>query len=255
MAFGGLKRAIRKAVNALGYDIVLYDSDVLLPVAERNPIAALPELDLPDISGIDLAGDPLLAIATAPEFMETARFFAQTAPWRHGFVSAEGLALLYYAVRLLRPANVVEIGAHKGWTTQVLARAAHSGATVHAVGPYDRWRFDPIFKQWPPQLRARTEFYPMNSARFFQDSFIAGRRFDMFFIDGDHDYEFAMFDIQCAARLISPGGFIFVDDADQDGPRRAVGDFLEKHPTWTDCIRRERGDVLGGRDFLILRAP
>ena len=89
---------------------------------------------------------------------------------------------------------------------------------------------------------------------------------DLVFVDGNHDYEFALFDIQCAARRLTPGGFIFIDDVAQVGPYFAAVDFLERHPDWIDCgcapdtrdrtkaFDRSRRNI-PGTQFKVLRAP
>jgi hypothetical protein len=84
-------------------------------------------------------------------------------------------------------------------------------------------------------------------------------------VDGEHDYEFALFDIGCAACAVTPGGFIFIDNVNQAGPFLAARDFLSINPGW-----RELGSSLGdynpekafdaqrkiaNTDFIALRAP
>jgi hypothetical protein len=54
-------------------------------------------------------------------------------------------------------------------------------------------------------------------------------------VDGNHDYEFALFDIQCAARLLVSGGFILVDNMSQAGPYWAVMDFMAGNREWARC--------------------
>lgn len=245
-------RLARRAVRALGYDIVQYDRDAL-SIAERYPFTVKDRVPLPDITTVNPV-DPLEGIIDAPEFKQTASFFARTPPWSEGFISADGLALLYHATRILRPPNIVEIGTYRGWTTQILARAAdlNGRGTVHTVGPYDSWRFSSRLKQWPAGLQARIKFYAINSAGFFQESFIENRHYDLIFIDGNHDYEFALFDIVCAARAITPGGYIILDDAELPGVAEATSDFLAKHASWRDGVKRYCKD---DREYVVLRSP
>ena len=47
--------------------------------------------------------------------------------------------------------------------------------------------------------------------------------------------EFALFDIESAARLIRPGGFVIIDNVSQAGPYFAARDFLRNHPRWYEC--------------------
>ncbi len=206
--------------------------------------------DIPDASAY--SGDEFLShVAASPQFEKCNRFFADTAPWNEGLVHAAALALLYYAARATKPAIAVEIGTSRGWTAQVLAyaAAANDRGVVHTVGPYDAWRFLPRFARWPRRLRRHLKFHAVNSAEFFQNRLAKTDRIGLAFIDGNHDYEFSLFDIQCAARAITPLGLIFVDDVDQAGPLRAVDDFLANNPAW----RRWIGGPAAG--FGILQAP
>jgi hypothetical protein len=87
------------------------------------------------------------------------------------------------------------------------------------------------------------------------------------FVDGDHSYETALFDIQSLAKSLARGGFLLVDNVSQAGPYYAAMDFLTLHVGWTRCkIRdpkwadsrkafdRERTSI-PETDFEILRSP
>jgi hypothetical protein len=75
----------------------------------------------------------------------------------------------------------------------------------------------------------------MNSMAFYDEVRRQDIRPQLIFVDGNHEYEFALFDIQCAARYLMPGGFIIADDAGQAGPYFAARDFLARHPDWIEC--------------------
>ena len=59
-----------------------------------------------------------------------------------------------------------------------------------------------------------------------------GSKYGMIFVDGNHDYEFALFDILSAARALEPGGLIVIDNISQPGPYFALLEFLAKNPGW-----------------------
>jgi hypothetical protein len=67
-----------------------------------------------------------------------------------------------------RPQNVVEIGSNQGWTAYVMAQAMEENPTglVHTIGPFDSWRFMPVYESWPSAIRQKIKFYPINSAAF-----------------------------------------------------------------------------------------
>ena len=86
------------------------------------------------------------------------------------------------------------------------------------------------------------------------------------FVDGNHDYEFALFDIGRAAKYMSHGGFIFVDNIAQPGPFLAARDFLAVNPGWRELGGlTEKSDtsrsfdrarsVIPNTDFIVLQAP
>jgi hypothetical protein len=163
---------------------------------------------------------------------------------------------------------VVEIGTYKGGTAESMSRALHANGhgTLHTVSPYDAELFGPIFAQWPEPLRRRTRYHPVDSMMFFMQMDQEGNRLDLVLVDGHHDYEFAAFDIQAAARRLTPRGFILIDNVSQAGPFQAAVDFLASHPGWRDCgVTSVSHDMTKafdlGRtripktDFCVLRAP
>jgi hypothetical protein len=134
------------------------------------------------------------------------------------------------------------------------------------VSPFDAESFGAVFAHWPQALRPHTTFHPVDSMAFFMLMAEQRIRPGLVLVDGKHDYEYALFDIQSAARWITSGGFIFVDNVEQAGPFRAAAEFLAAHPEWRSC-----GDLKGPFDdtkafdrhrtsvtntgFFVLRAP
>jgi predicted O-methyltransferase YrrM len=237
---------------------------VHLSSAEFAPLTDIP---YPRVD-LRMLADPVPAILDAREFAETTEFFARSPSAQRSLLSAVSQALLYSLIRNLRPTQVVEIGTYRGGTAEGMSRAlqANGHGTLHTLSPYDAELFGPIFAQWPEPLRRHTRYHPVDSMMFFMQADDEGSRFDLVLVDGHHDYEFAAFDIQAAARRLVPGGFILIDNVSQAGPFRAAVEFLASHPGWRDCgltsaprdmtkafdPARSRIPVT---DFCILRAP
>jgi len=213
-------------------------------------------------------GDPISAIVSSPEFAKASEIFASDSYWRNSLITFQALSLLYSMIRNQRPNHVAEIGTFEGRTALVMAGAlsANGHGTVHTVGPYDSEHFLPLFKQWPERAKQRLAFYPVNSMTFFTDVKRIDLKFELVFIDGNHDYEFVVFDILAASQAILPGGFIVLDNVSQAGPSFATIDFLELNPEWLLCgsgplknmdynaFDRTRANI-PGTDFFVLRAP
>jgi predicted O-methyltransferase YrrM len=184
-------------------------------------------------AGADIAG-------LAAHISSSAAFQKVVVPYfadypKNSFISAYSRAYLYGVVRTLKPALIVEVGTHYGGTSEVLARALweNGSGAVHTIDPFGAERAPPVLAGWPDELRAITRYQAINSMSFFARARDINQKFDLVLIDGDHDLEFALFDIQMAAKQLQPGGLIFVDNFEQLGPFHAAKRFATANPAWT----------------------
>jgi predicted O-methyltransferase YrrM len=219
---------------------------------------------------IDLAqtSNPVAAIMGAPEFSQTIQFFADNPVAQRSLVSPDAQALLYALVRNLRPQNVFEIGTFKGGTSEAICRAlnANGAGTLHTVDPVRTDYIKAIFERWPQSLLKHLSFYPTTSMDFYKTMERAHIHPGLVFVDGNHDYEFAAFDIGFGARQMQRGGFIVVDNIAQPGPFYAAIDFIAAHPEWREfglspqtydkskAYDRYRTTIVN-TDFMVLGSP
>lgn len=84
----------------------------------------------------------------------------------------------------------------------------------------------------PPEIGSRIDFYPLTSMDYFLRHDLAKGAFDFAFIDGDHSYQAAFFDLCQTGARIRPGGVIVLDNSEIWGVAYAVADFLERNPAW-----------------------
>lgn len=205
---------------------------------------------------VDLAvGDPIAAITADPGFPRFADFFAAPKHDAPALISAHSQALIYALVRNLQPEHVIEIGTYRGSTSQAICRALHANGSgfLHTVDPNDGGAIVKLIRRWPYDLRRRLCYYPTSSMEFFTIAAYHSVTADLVFVDGNHDYEYALFDVLSAARLLRPGGFIVIDNISQGGPIYAARDFMRDRPGW-----REYGHALvsppKGRAFDLQRS-
>jgi Methyltransferase domain len=222
-----------------------------------------PEIDL------DAYLDPLPVIAQAPELARANAFFAHSSSATRSLVSAVEQAMIYSLVRNLCPAHVFEIGTYLAGTAEAICRGlyANGQGILHTTDPFGGDRVPPVLACWPSELREHIRFYCSTSMEFFSRMIDAADvRPALVFIDGNHDFEYAAFDIGCAARLLQPSGFILVDNVSQAGPFWAARDFLMAHPDWPECRVTERArdpskafdaqrSNIPDTDLMVLRAP
>jgi predicted O-methyltransferase YrrM len=219
---------------------------------------------------VDLAAsrDPVAQIIAAPEIEATKTYFYDNPAGPRSLISSQSQALLYSLVRNLRPDHVYEIGTYKAGTTEAICRAlyANGKGIAHAVDPFRGEYIAAVLKLWPPELFRHVRLHAKDSMAFFNDMDREHIQPTLVFVDGNHDYEFAAFDIACGARTIAPGGFIVIDNVAQAGPFFAARDFLAANPDWqelgtaaTDYDRDKAFDyhrsTIFETDFMVLRAP
>ena len=219
---------------------------------------------------VDLAAsqDPVAQIMAAPEIEATKAYFYDNPAGPRSLISSQSQALLYSLVRNLRPDHVYEIGTYKAGTTEAICRAlyANGKGIAHAVDPFRGEYIAAVLKLWPPELFRHVRLHAKDSMAFFSDMEREHIHPTLVFVDGNHDYEFAAFDIACGARTIAPGGFIVIDNVAQAGPFFAARDFLAANPDWrelgtaaTDYDRDKAFDyhraTIFETDFMVLRAP
>ena len=231
------------------------------PSPHRIDVRPLAPIATPTGRAADIA-----AVMASPEYAGIRAYFSLY-PSR-SFMSDHSRAVLYSLVRMMRPQLVAEIGTLHAGTTEVLARALweNGGGVVHTADPYGSDRCPAIIAQWPAELQRHAQFHAKSSMDFFARMVLESKTFDLVLIDGNHDYEYALFDLQMAARLVRPGGVVVMDNAEQSGPFKAARLFLAANPAWCEIgnaiasyhplkpFERDRAS-LPDTTFLLLQAP
>jgi predicted O-methyltransferase YrrM len=231
------------------------------PLPHRIDVRPLAPIATPNGSLGDMA-----AVMASPEYAEIRAYFSLY-PGR-SLMSDHSRAVLYSLARMMRPQLIAEIGTLHAGTTEVFARALweNGGGVVHTADPYGGDRCPAIISQWPVELQRHAHFHAKSSMDFFARMVLEGKVFDLLLIDGNHDYEYALFDLQMAARLVRPGGIVVMDNSEQSGPFKAARLFLAASPAWREIgnaiasyqpikpFERERAS-LPNTSFLLLCAP
>ncbi len=149
------------------------------------------------------------------------------------------VALICDLIDFLRPDLVVEIGTFFGQTSRLMAEhLADYGGRLITVDPYGGNRMPEIISGWSEPVREATNFRPIFSMELFaklgEQEFREGSSGDvgLVFVDGNHKFQYAFFDMMEAAEHLACGGAIVVDNMEQDGPRLAAFQFMRMNPAW-----------------------
>lgn len=176
---------------------------------------------------------------SAPRFRSKA---AGSEPRRQGQATAEKTQYaLGELVRLLAPADVLEIGTFFADTAHFVAGAMEriGGGHITTIDPFGGHRVPGIIATWAESFRNRVTFRPDNSMTYFLylDEELHVRRgieapFNIIFVDGHHAFDYAFFDLIRSSLFLRPGGAIVVDNIELAGPAAAIRAFLERHTHW-----------------------
>ncbi len=196
-----------------------------------RPLEVLPVPTFPD--GIDTAGI-ITSIPATPEYNELLLYFTDYPV--NSYMSNNCRALIYAMVRVLKPRQLIEIGTMFAGTSELFARAMweNQQGTFRTIDPYGGHRIPGMLQNWPEELRNLTEFSPISSMQLFMELADKPDKPDFIFIDGNHDYEYALFDLMCCARIVKPGGIIFMDNYCDPGVNAAAQRFCSDNPDWQD---------------------
>ena len=260
--------SIRESEDLMGIDVSASSLD---PISKATPDEGV--RPLVPLAGSDIAGSVAITAETMAVWRRSSAYsklltYFETYPPR-SLMGPHSRAILYSLIRMLRPKVVAEIGTLFAGTTETLARALweNGEGVIHTTDPFGADRCPAIISGWPRELQAITEFHALNSMGFF--GALAERRItlDMVLVDGSHDYEYALFDLQMAARLLRPGGIIVMDNSDQTGPYHASREFAARNPAWQEIggaiaaydpsrpFDQTRSSMPPGTFFVVLRSP
>lgn len=163
------------------------------------------------------------------------------------FNREECVALYDYLLKLSGNARIVEIGVQYGRSSSLIAEVSKDkGFHFTAV---DNWLED-VSTEARKNFESQISKYKWNVVKLWMDSSLAFRlydnKIDLIHIDGDHEYEGVLADINNWLPKVRRGGFALFDDYGHDslpGVYKACDEFFGKTNYWKFVERR--GNKLG----------
>jgi predicted O-methyltransferase YrrM len=170
-------------------------------------------------------------------------------------LTASARAYLYFLVRAMDCRNVLEVGTYLAGTTELLARAITENGPGRIVTLDPATASDQVIKaiaSWPTAMREATSFKAISSGDFFYLGSLHDRgEFDLILVDGNHVYDYALFDLTLSAQRISPSGVLVVDNAEVPGVFYALRTFLAANQSWRLLGASEPGFTLDDPERII----
>lgn len=128
--------------------------------------------------------------------------------------------LLFSVVDYFQSKRILEIGYREGYSFGLMLQASHPNATLDAVDP--TFAGSKIFEYIV--TNKKYTFYEMSSMDFDYNG-----TYDFINVDGNHEYEYALTDINNAVDHLSPNGILMIDDYSLPGVDRAITEMLSQN--------------------------
>jgi predicted O-methyltransferase YrrM len=233
----------------------------MVPVAPDGEPARekyVPSADVAAATASDLPlSDWIEIFAQGPGYKNLVKRFRRRA---NSDTPPEETAMMYAIIQRLRPEWCLEIGTLFAHTTRLITEAvvdADVQGKVITLDPFGGERIPEILGSWPHELQAVVQFLPYNSMQYFLELETLGTAkgkaspLGVAFVDGHHNFEYALYDIIRSADHLRPGGAIIVDNLEQDGPRSAVARFLRWNPAWRIYFQNRVSKAAGFDESLL----
>ncbi len=132
------------------------------------------------------------------------------------------------------PERYLEIGTCRGGSAVVVSAALDDLGKGKAFGIDPKWA---VSDETANLIKNRFTFVEGPSPQVLPIvAEMAGGKFDMILIDGDHSFKSALADLEGSLPLASPGGIILLHDAYWPEVMKAINQFMKAHPeNISDC--------------------
>lgn len=139
---------------------------------------------------------------------------------------------LYSMIYSLRPMQVLEIGHFRGWSTSIICAALKDNncGMLYSVDLLSR-----IHDQIKNFLIDNTIFISDSSANLLKIPELSNKKFDVCFIDGNHEYDYVINDLEKTFALSADTCYFLLHDADLSTVNKGVDDFMLSNKEIVDC--------------------
>ena len=204
-----------------------------------------------------MTANEFAVIRDHPEYRKVLEAFASY-PER-SLLTASARAHLYYLIRTLDFRSVLEIGTYLAGTTELLARAVTEngdGRVVTLDPATDTGLVSNAIAAWPAAMQEATTFKTVSSGDFlYLGSLHDQTKFDLIFVDGNHVYDYALFDLTLSAKRLRPGGIMAIDNVEITGVYYALRKFLDANPNWIMLGASDPGFSIMDPGSVITKGP
>lgn len=150
--------------------------------------------------------------------------------------SHEEKMILYNEIKRFKPQTVVEIGTHRGLTTLYMAHALWENGSghLHTCDPNPEWCQTGNFRKFP-ELEKHITFYGIQGKNMdIQD-------IDFLFVDGFHEREYVLEEIDALFPKLSPNAVVYFHDTNGRNIYCDVPGAIEECGLQVEYIKTQNG--------------
>ena len=162
----------------------------------------------------------------APEWLRKHRkYFSQN---QRGFGEDAFHAMWYFIFNEFKPKNILEIGIYRGQTLSLfalLSKKFNINTNIHGISPFASVG-DSVSKyleniDYYSDVKKNFAYFNLKPPFFHKGlstakamiNLIQSQKWDLIYIDGNHDYEIVKHDFTVCSKQLNRGGLIVLDDA------------------------------------------
>ncbi len=146
---------------------------------------------------------------------------------KRGFGENAFHVMWYLLVKLFKPKNFLEIGVYRGQVLSLISyisKLENYEIEVYGISPFDESGdevseyielnyFEDTIKNFEHFELSNPNLLKAFSTDKKAKDFIRSKKWDMVYIDGSHDYEVVVNDVEITIPNLSKGGFLIMDDS------------------------------------------
>ena len=167
-----------------------------------------------------------------PNFLTNLEEIKQIIGPSNSLMNSQDAIFLYSIIWSKRPKNVLEIGRHHGWSSTIIFGALEDIGDGHLYTVDIKDNTNDTIKSI---INSRTTFITSPSADILSLNEINRARFEIVFIDGDHEYDPVLTDLQNTYKITTDEAWFLLHDSNMVGVQDAADMFLSQVNNIIDC--------------------
>lgn len=174
-------------------------------------------------------------------------------------ISPEECIFIHKLIKANKPKRVFEFGMANGMSSMIIVNALHrvGGEMLMSNDPFQKtqWKSIGLYNVKQVQKVNNSSIEHKHIEKLSSDSFndVPSDYFDMVLVDGAHDKENVIYDINNSKRILKKGGILILDDVLHEGVREAMKVVINNDKTYKRIYVKTKNNVYDPKTMLAYR--